>query len=57
MWPFKTKKAESEAISMPSFALKSVTLPESMPQWKLYATKQDRWSIENAIERSPSTRG
>lgn len=49
MWPFNKKHDPLAPIPIPEFSLKSMTLPESMPRWKLYATKQRDWSIDNAI--------
>lgn len=51
MWPF-SKKIRQQLPSVPSqvaMAVKSVTLPEAQPDWKLFAKKDKLWSIENAI--------
>lgn len=52
MWWFKKK-----AIPMPhgdvgqqvAFALKSLTLPQSLPNWKMFASTNSKWNIETAI--------
>lgn len=49
MWPFDKKQ---KLITMPEahgFDLKSLTLPQSQPNWKLFATKAKDWDVEKAI--------
>lgn len=50
MWPF-TKKISNTAPSIRQqlMVLKSVTLPEVQPDWKLFAKKNKLWDIQTAI--------
>ena len=47
MWPFKTK-AISKAVNY-VIDLKSLSLPETNPSWRLFAQSQSNWDISNAI--------
>lgn len=49
MWPFSRKLQSIPIADDVKFLLKSMTLPESMPNWRLYSTRQKGWSIEQAI--------
>lgn len=51
MWWFKKKHDPLAAIPMPDvgFELKSITLAQAQPKWSLFARRQERWSIGNAI--------
>ncbi|MGB3724308.1 MAG: phage portal protein [Glaciecola sp.] len=51
MWPF-SKKISQNIPSVPSqvaMAVKSVTLPEAQPDWKLFAKKDKLWDNDVAI--------
>lgn len=51
MWPF-SKKIQQSMPSVPSqiaMAVKSITLPEAQPDWKLFAKKDKLWDVETAI--------
>jgi HK97 family phage portal protein len=51
MWPF-SKKIQQEVPSVPNqvaMAVKSVTLPEAQPDWKLFAKKDKLWDTDIAI--------
>ena len=51
MWLF-SKKVKPNIPSVPSqiaMAVKSITLPEAQPDWRLFAKKDKLWNIDNAI--------
>jgi HK97 family phage portal protein len=51
MWPF-SKKVQPNIPSVPNqiaMAVKSVTLPEAQPDWRLFAKKDKLWHVETAI--------
>jgi HK97 family phage portal protein len=52
MWPFSTKiSANTPSVAAQvSFALKSITLPESQPTWNLFPQSQREWSTTTAID-------
>lgn len=52
MWPFtKTLKQNLPPINEQlKTVIKSVTLPETNPEWKLFAKKDSKWSIQAAID-------
>ena len=52
MWPFSTKiSANTPSVAAQvSFALKSITLPESQPTWNLFPQSQREWSTATAID-------
>lgn len=52
MWPFNKKLVENPYLDIGEqvrMAVKSLTLPESQPNWALYAHHNKDWNIENAI--------
>lgn len=52
MWPFKKKLIEnpnSNVIDQGFMTLKSLSLPESQPNWALYAHHNKDWDIQKAI--------
>ena len=53
MWLFGTKLIKQELPSVQSqvrMAVKSVTIPEAAPAWKLFAKKDAKWNIQTAID-------
>jgi HK97 family phage portal protein len=52
MWPFSTKiSANTPSVAAQvSFALKSITLPESQPTWNLFPQSRREWSTTTAID-------
>ena len=53
MWPFDTKLIKQELPSVQSqvrMAIKSVTIPQAAPAWKLFARQDSKWSIHTAID-------
>ena len=52
MWPFDKKLIKQELPTVASqvkMALKSVSIPQAAPDWKLLAKKDARWNIDAAI--------
>lgn len=51
MWPFNRK---AKLVPVPSEPVeqqvKSLSLPQALPQWKLYASRQKDWHVETAIQ-------
>lgn len=51
MWPFNRK---TKLVPVPSEPVeqqvKSLSLPQALPQWKLYASRQKDWHVETAIQ-------
>lgn len=52
MWPFnKTLKQNLPPVQEQlRTVIKSVTLPETNPEWKLFAKKDSKWNIQTAID-------
>jgi len=52
MWPFKKKLIENPSPSLPAqveMVVKSLSLPESQPNWSLYAHHNKDWDVQKAI--------
>tara|TARA_R110000782_G_scaffold50196_2_gene108933 strand:+ start:2713 stop:4002 length:1290 start_codon:yes stop_codon:yes gene_type:complete len=52
MWPFSTKLLKQELPTVRAQAkmlIKSVSIPQAAPDWKLFAKKDSKWDIETAI--------
>ena len=51
MWPFRRK---TESIPVPvepvGLQLKSLSLPQAQPTWRLYAKHQEGWDVKTAID-------
>lgn len=53
MWPFSKKTIPAPALPLANqinIALKSLSLPQASPNWRLYAKHQEGWSVETAIK-------
>lgn len=53
MWPFSKKTIQAPALPLASqikIALKSLSLPQASPNWRLYAKHQEGWCVETAIK-------
>lgn len=53
MWPFAKKihQPVTPLAQQISLALKSLSLPEASPNWRMYAKTQSDWSVETAISK------
>jgi HK97 family phage portal protein len=52
MWPFSNKLLKQEIPTVRAQAkmlIKSVSIPQAAPDWKLFAKKDSKWDIETAI--------
>lgn len=52
MWPFKSKAIPSpytDVSKQVEFALKSLSLPQALPNWRMYSHTNKDWSVETAI--------
>mgnify|MGYP003636865233 CR=1 FL=1 len=52
MWPFSTKLLQQDIPTVKAqtkMLLKSVSIPQAAPDWKLFAKKDAKWDIETAI--------
>jgi HK97 family phage portal protein len=52
MWPFKSKTIEHNVPSVQTqiaMAVKSITIPQAAPDWKLFAKTQTDWDVKTAI--------
>lgn len=54
MWPFNRRKAiippgGDVLEQLTALSLKSLTLPEALPNWRLYSRQQQEWLVDTAI--------
>ena len=52
MWPFSTKLLQQNIPTVKAQAkmlIKSVSIPQAAPDWKLFAKKDTKWDVETAI--------
>lgn len=52
MWPFSKKISQpvTPLAQQVRIALKSLSLPQASPNWRLYAKHQEDWNVETAIK-------
>jgi len=50
MWPFKRKTLTPVPAPPLEQQVKSLSLPQALPQWRLFAARQKDWHVETAIQ-------